>query len=249
MPKAKHDWATLDPLIENLKAQGWTDTHIAKDLGINRQTFVDHLRSRELVHPSTPKPTDITEVHQGTPEHPGTLEGYQEVMEDVQHSVPETPHIGTEEGYQSTPEHPSVPEQLDISASAYPSTPEVHQEMSLDDSPMEHPGVPTLRDEHISTLPVHPGTPTAEDWELWTTIKTRWLEVEKMLADRQALLSTLVGTPGHTQKKTYVFDVRHIALIDQYAQDHRLDLKDVIYAMCQEFFQRRGYIEERRQPP
>jgi hypothetical protein len=107
---------------------------------------------------------------------------------------------------------------------------------------MEHPGVPTLRDEHISTLPVHLGTPSAEDWELWTIIKTRWLEVEKMLADRQVSLSTPLGTPGHTQKKTYVFDVRHIALIDQYAQEHRLDLKDVIYTMCQEFFQRRGYV-------
>jgi hypothetical protein len=90
---------------------------------------------------------------------------------------------------------------------------------------------------------VHPGTPTEEDWELWTTIKARWLEVEKMLADRQALLSTPPGTPGHTQKKTYVFDVRHVALIDRYAQEHRLDLKDVVYAMCEEFFQRRGYTD------
>ena len=57
------------------------------------------------------------------------------------------------------------------------------------------------------------------------------------------MLSTPLGTPGNTQKKTYVFDVRHIALIDQYAQAHRLELKDVIYAMCQEFFQQRGYAE------
>ena len=63
-----------------------------------------------------------------------------------------------------------------------------------------------------------------------------------MLADRQALLSTPLGTPGNTQKKTYVFDVRHIALIDRYAQDHRLDLKDVIYSAFQEFFERRGYV-------
>jgi orotate phosphoribosyltransferase-like protein len=114
MPKAKHEWATLDPRIDHLKAQGWTDTQIAKDLGISRQTFVDHLRSRESVHPSTPETTDITEVHQGTPEHPGTLEGYQEVMEDVQHSVPEAPYIGIEKVDQSTPEHQSVPQQLDI---------------------------------------------------------------------------------------------------------------------------------------
>ena len=63
-----------------------------------------------------------------------------------------------------------------------------------------------------------------------------------MLADRQVLLSTPLGTPGNTQKKTYVFDVQHITLIDRYAQDHRLDLKDVIYAAFQEFFERRGYV-------
>jgi len=53
-----------------------------------------------------------------------------------------------------------------------------------------------------------------------------------------------LGTPGHTQKKTYVFDVQHIALIDRYAQDHRLDLKEVIYAAFQEFFERRGYVPQ-----
>jgi hypothetical protein len=92
-------------------------------------------------------------------------------------------------------------------------------------------------------------TPTDEDWQLWMTIKARWPEVEKMLADRQVLLRTPLGTPGNTQKKTYVFDVRHIALIDRYAQDHRLELKDVMYAMCEEFFQQHGYIEERSQKP
>jgi hypothetical protein len=85
---------------------------------------------------------------------------------------------------------------------------------------------------------VHPSTLTAEDWELWTTIKERWGEVEKMLFDRQSLLST-PGTPGNTQKKTYVFDVRHISLIDRYAQENRFELKDIIYMMCEEFFQRR----------
>jgi hypothetical protein len=91
------------------------------------------------------------------------------------------------------------------------------------------PGTPTA----------HPNTPTDQDWQLWTTIKARWPEVEQMLADRQALLSAPIGSPGTTQKKTYVFDVRHIALIEAYAQAHRLEPKDVIYLMCEEFFQRR----------
>jgi hypothetical protein len=48
-----------------------------------------------------------------------------------------------------------------------------------------------------------------------------------------------LGTPGQTQKKTYVFDVRHRGLIDAYTQANRSELKDVIFLMCEEFFQRR----------
>jgi hypothetical protein len=283
--KTRHDWTKLDPLIDNLKAQGRSDTQIAKDLGIGRQTLVDHLRSREPVHLSTPERTDSTEVHQGTAEHPGTLERYQEGIEDVQQSVPETSHLGTSEHLgtpehterlpeeQYTQEHPGtlpdteqaevhpgtleahreVMEEVHQSVPDAPpigtepvyqeipeplSTPEVHQDLRASDSgvPVEHSGVPARQAYGISALMGHPGTPTEEDWELWTTIKARWQEIETMLADRQALLSTPRGTPGHTQEKTYVFDVRHIALIEQYAQKHRLDLKAVIYAICEAFF-------------
>jgi hypothetical protein len=94
---------------------------------------------------------------------------------------------------------------------------------------------------------VHPGTLSADDWELWDIIKAMGPRVEKMLAEQQVRLSTPMGTPGHTQKKTYVFDVQHIALIDQYAQDHRFDLKEVIYTALQEFFERRGYVDDRSQ--
>jgi hypothetical protein len=222
MAKAKHDWATLDPRIDHLKAQGWTNTQIAKDLNIGRQTLVDHLRSRESVHLGTPEIIEVIEVPQETPEHPGTLEGYQEVIEEIQQSVPEVAHLVTDE--------------------AHPSTPEVHPEVSAEDSSTAHSGVPARQELGGSPLTVHPGTPAAENWELWAVIKARWSEVEKLLADRQALMGTLSGTPGYTQKKTYVFSTHHIALIDRYAREHRLDLKDVIHAMCQEFFQRRGYV-------
>ena len=214
MAKAKHDWAKLDPAIDQRRAQGWNDTQIAKDLRIGRQTLVDHLRSRA---PDTPA------AHPSTPVHQGTLEEHQEVIEEVHQSVPDAPHLSADE----------VPL----------STPIVHPEVSPDDSSTVHSGVPARQEPLISTPMVHPGTPSEEDWELWITIKARWLEVEKILADRQAMLSTPLGTPGNTQKKTYVFDVRHIALIDRYAQAHRLELKDVIYAMCEEYFQRRGFSE------
>jgi hypothetical protein len=224
MAKAKHDWAKLDPRIDNLKVQGWTDTQIAKDLNIGRQTLVDHLRSRESVHLGTPEPNDITDVPQDIPERPGTLEGYQEVIEDLQQSLPEVAQLITDE--------------------AHPSTPEVHPEVSVEDSSTAHPGVPARQELGGSPLTVHPGTPAAEDWELWTIIKARWQEVEELLADRQALIGTLTGTPGNTQKKTYVFDVRHIALVDRYAQEHRLGLKEVMFQALEEFFQRRGYLDE-----
>jgi hypothetical protein len=32
MAKAKHDWAKLDPRIDTLKAQGWSNTEIAEIL-------------------------------------------------------------------------------------------------------------------------------------------------------------------------------------------------------------------------
>jgi hypothetical protein len=140
MAKAKHNWAKLDPHIDNLKAQGWTETQIAKELNIGRQTLVDHLRSRASVHLGIPETTEVIEVSQDIPGHPGTLEGYQEVIEDLQQSVPEVAHLVADEG--------------------------------------------------------HP----------------------------------------------YILDVRHIALIDRYAQEHHLDVKEVLFLALEEFFQRRGYL-------
>ena len=172
MPRGKHDWTKLDLLIDQLKGQGWNDTQIAKDLGLGRQTLVDHLRSRELVHHGTLGRSGVPQEHLDLPE----------------------------------PAHQSTPERT-IPAEAHPRTPEVHQNMSEGDSSTGHSGVPAR--QVISTLMVHPGTPTEEDWELRATMKGRWTEIEKMLADwqlRRRLLSTPSGTPRHTVKKTYVVD-------------------------------------------
>jgi hypothetical protein len=187
-------------------------------------------------HLSTPERTKILPDEQYTqedlepPAHQGTLEGHQEVMEDISQSVPDAPHIGTE---RSLPVHPS--------------TPEVHLELSPDDSSMAHPGVPARQNHYISTPMVHPGTPTEEDWMLWTAIKGRWSEIEKMLSDwqtRHTLLSTPSGTPRHTMKKTYVVDTLYIELIDRYAQEQGVELKDVVNLAFHEFFQRRDYLPE-----
>lgn len=223
MTQVKHDWTTLDPRIDHLRAQGRNDTQIARELGVSRQTLIDRLRRRA----STGTPTEDS----GTPEHPGTLEGHPEVIEDVQQSVPDAPHVGAEAVA------PDIPE--------LPSTPEVHPELSPTYSgvPTAHSGVPARQEMAASVPMAPPSTPTEEDWGLWTVIKARWAEVEKLLADRQALLGTPRGTPGNTQKRTYVFDVRHIALIAQYAEAHRLELNDVVSQAFEEFFQRRGYGE------
>jgi hypothetical protein len=98
-----------------------------------------------------------------------------------------------------------------------------------------------LQSRDPGTPTAHPDTPTDQDWQLWTTIKARWPEVEQMLAARQVLLTTPRKPPGHTQPKTYIFDIRHIALIESYAQEHQLDQKDVLYQALEEFFQQRGY--------
>ena len=144
-------------------------------------------------------------------------------MEEVAQSVPDVPHLGTDE--------------------VHPSTPEVHQELSHDNSSTVHSGVPVRQDHLISTSMVHPGTPSAEDWQLWTSMKTRWTEVEKMLADWQtchSLLSTPIGTPRNTIKKTYVVDSAHVAWIDQYAREHGMDIKDVLFMAIEAFIRARS---------
>jgi hypothetical protein len=250
MQRSAEEYAAIIAEFDQRRASGESVKAIEADFksrGIPR-TFQNHRTQLNRAHPSTPVERQVTPeahpsvldepelwaVHPGTPEHLSTPERT------------ETPDEQYTQEHQTTPEHSGVPQHTDLDE-VHSGTPEAHQKVSPTYSgvPEEYSGVPARQDQLIGMPLVHPGTPTDEDWQLWHTIKARWLEVEKMLADRQVVLSTPLGTPGHTQKKTYVFDVRHITLIDRYAQDHRLDLKDVIYAAFQEFFERRGYVEER----
>jgi hypothetical protein len=255
--RTEREWKEPDRRYDTMKRQtGWDTSHIAKEIGLSRQTLVDRLRLRlkqgslpadvnpwadtPPVHPSVPEPPAIPElVHQSTPErtepsvHPGTLEGHQEVIEDISESVPDAPHISSEGADQGTAVHLS--------------TPIVHPEVSPDDSALAHPGVPARQAPGISTPMVHPGTPTEEDWLLWTAMKGRWIEIEKMLADwqsRRTLLRTPIGTPRHTMKKTYVVDRLYVELIDRYAQAQGVELKDVVNLAFREFFERREYLPE-----
>ena len=99
------------------------------------------------------------------------------------------------------------------------------------------------------TPPASPNPSTDQDWQLWTTIKARWPEVEQLLADRHARRGTPPEPPRPTQSTTYVFDSRHIALIEAYARAHGMEPKEVIYAMCEAFFQQHSSIKGRSQSP
>lgn len=261
---SKHDYPALIEEYHQRRDRGESHQAIKatfESRGINWGTFQNRRTQWNKAHRSTPQ------EHLSTPEHQGTLEGHQEVMEEVHQSVPDAPHLGTEEIYQSTPEHLSTPTPIELSpdeqytqahhnipddptiSAVHPGTPEAHQNVSLEDSGVlsVHYGVPARQEWPTSTPMVHPGTPTAEDWELWNTIKARWLEVEKMLAERhtrQALLSIPTGTPRHTVKKTYVVDTFYVELIDRYAKEHSLDLKDVLNVAFQRFFEQEGYLRE-----
>ena len=85
-----------------------------------------------------------------------------------------------------------------------------------------HAGRRTIADLFQSpapgTPPASPEPPTDQDWQVWTTIKARWPEVEQLLADRHARRGTPPEPPRPTQSTTYVFDSRHIALIEAYAR-------------------------------
>ena len=100
-----------------------------------------------------------------------------------------------------------------------------------------------------STPPASPNPSTDQDWQLWTTSKAPGPEVEQLLADRHAMWGTPQEPPRPTQSTTYVFDSRHIALIEGYARAHGMEPKEVIYAMCEEFFQHHSSIKGRSQSP
>ena len=60
--------------------------------------------------------------------------------------------------------------------------------------------------------------------------------------DRQRLLSTPIGTPRNTVKKTYVVDTLYVDLIERCAQAEGVERKDVVNLEFHEFFERRQYL-------
>jgi hypothetical protein len=91
----------------------------------------------------------------------------------------------------------------------------------------------------------HPGVPMPND--LAARLLSLLPDLEAMVTrerDRQRLLSTPIGTPRHTVKKTYVVDTLYVDLIERYAGTEGLELKDVVNLALHEFFERRHYLPE-----
>jgi hypothetical protein len=164
---------------------------------------------------------------------------------------------------QPTAAHPGTPAADEAQDTrARPSTParqQRHTRAHLG-TPTRHPtrvppGTPTTRDAqptlvHPSTpaqqpTPAHPGVPMPND--LAGRLLSLLPELEAMVArerDRQRLLSTPIGTPQHTVKKTYVVDTLYVDLIERYAREEGLELKSVVNLALHEFFERRKYLPE-----
>jgi hypothetical protein len=91
----------------------------------------------------------------------------------------------------------------------------------------------------------HPGVPMSA--EVAVRLLSLLPDLEVLVAlerDRQRLLSTPVGTPRHTVKKTYVVETLYIDLIERYAKDKGIALKDVVHLAFHEFFERRDYLPQ-----
>jgi DNA-binding transcriptional MocR family regulator len=135
---------------------------------------------------------------------------------------------------QPTAVHPSTPASGEWYTAAHSGTPARRHTRV-------HRGTPNLPD-HQPTA-VHPGTPLPNEAAL--RLLSLLPDLEVMVArerDRQRLLSTPVGTPRHTLKKTYVVDTLYVDLIERYAQAEGVERKDVVNLAFHEFFERRDYL-------
>jgi hypothetical protein len=147
---------------------------------------------------------------------------------------------------QSTAVHPSTPAPLTRYTEAHPGPPpaqptEAHPGTPNAQPTAAHPGTPTLPARQ--STPVHPSTPIPDDAAV--RLLTLLPDLERIVArerDRQRLLSTPVGTPQHTVKKTYVIEALYVDLIEQYAQAEGVERKDVVNLAFHEFFERRQYL-------
>jgi hypothetical protein len=139
---------------------------------------------------------------------------------------------------------------------AHPGTPPVQDTGAHPGTPIDptaaHSGTPAVSPWHTGDYPstpegqptpAHSGVPMPQD--LAVRLLSLLPDLEVMVArerDRQRLVSTPLGTPQHTVKKTYVVDTLYVDLIERYAQAEGLERKDVVNLAFHEFFERRQYL-------
>jgi hypothetical protein len=202
------DWTHYN----TFKTQGLSDREIARQWGIPWSTFQ---RERQR----------YTAAHPDTPAHPGTLEGHWEVMEEIEASLPEAPHISPADDVPLSP-------------------PEVHPDTPAPQSTTAHPSTPGYTELPTpQPTSVYLSTPLSD--EVAVRLLSLLPDLEVIVArerDRQRLVSTPIGTPRHTTKKTYVVDTLYVDLIERYAQAEGVELKDVVNLAFHEFFERRQYL-------
>jgi hypothetical protein len=149
-------------------------------------------------------------------------------------SGPPPAHQGTPaaDHTRHTQAHPSTPAVRQRHTRAHLGTPATHPTRV-------HPGTPAEQPTQV-----HQGTPLPPELARMLSLLP---EIEALVArerDRQRLLSTPIGTPRHTVKKTYVVDTLYVDLIERYAQAEGLELKAVLNLALHEFFERRHYLPE-----
>jgi hypothetical protein len=130
--------------------------------------------------------------------------------------------------------HPSTPDREEGRTAAYSGTPARRHTRV-------HRGTPSLPDQQPTA--VHPSTLLPR--EAARRLLSLLPDLEVMVTrerDRHRLLSTPVGTPRHTVKKTYVVDTLYVDLLERYAQAEGVERKDVVNLAFHEFFERRDYL-------
>src|SRR2546428_8104054 len=161
-----------------------------------------------------------------------------EVTEMPAPSGPPPAHQGTlpADHARHTPAHPSTPERQQRHTGAHPGTPAMYPTRV-------HPGTPA---EQPTT--VHPSTPLPAELARMLSLLPELEALAARERDRQRLLSTPIGTPRHTIKKTYVVDTLYVDLIERYARHQGLELKDVVNLALHEFFERHHYLPQADEP-
>jgi hypothetical protein len=133
----KHNYPALFEEYDQRLASGESPKEIRatfESRGVNWGTYQNRRRQAKKAQQSTPERTEIPPDEQHTPEHPGTLEAHQEVMEDVAQSVPDAPHIGTDADQSAEQSAAELFDEQDVEVHGTVQTPVQPIDSGVDDS-------------------------------------------------------------------------------------------------------------------